>query len=176
MICSGRFSCGSVAQNRQPFALQNAAKRVREMAETPSLKRHRLPPRREEHGGEIHSGPIVLLSRLIVRVGIAVRFDRLAIEMPRRVAEHRKAEKNGTDPITNRAATIKPHNAMVTGFAATTRIEVSSATAAPTSRSSSNGKETALMVSVSTAKRNPTLVPTVMSFHPAGVVNTSSAN
>jgi hypothetical protein len=146
----------------------------------PSLKRHRLPPRREEHGGEIRSGPVVLLSRLKVRVGIGVRFDRLAIEMPRRVAEHRKhhreAEKNGTDPITSSAVTIKPHKAMVTGFAATTRIEVSSATAAPTSRSSSNGKEITLMVSVSTAKRNPTLVPTMMSFHPAGVVNTSSAN
>jgi len=34
--------------------------------------------------------------------------------------------KNGTDPITNSAATIKPHNPMVTGFTVTTRIEMSS--------------------------------------------------
>ena len=72
---------------------------------------------------------------------IGVRPDRLAIQMPRRVTEHGKhhgqAEKNGTDPITNSAATIKPHNPMVTGFTVTTRIEESSATAAPTSRSSS---------------------------------------
>jgi hypothetical protein len=48
-----------------------------------------LPLGREECSREIGSGPVTLFSRLIGGVGIGVRLDRLAIEMPRRVAEHR---------------------------------------------------------------------------------------
>src|SRR6185437_14844546 len=51
-----------------------------------------------------------------------------------------QSDPGGIEPITKSAATIKPHNAMVTGLLATTRIDVSRATAAPTSRSSSKGK------------------------------------
>ena len=87
-----------------------------------------------------------------------------------------KCGKNGIEPITNSAATMKPHSAMVTGLAATTRIEVSSATAAPTSRSSSNGNEIAPMASTTTANRKPTPVPTTIKIQPAGVLNTSLAN
>ena len=63
-----------------------------------------------------------------------------------------------------------------TGFSATARTDVSSATAAPTSRSSSSGNETTLMVKTSAANRNPTPVPTMMRLQPAGVNSTSSMN
>ena len=87
-----------------------------------------------------------------------------------------RPRKNGIEPIRSDAATINPHSAMVSGFLATTRIEVSTATAAPTSRSSNSGNEIALMVSTITANRKPTPVPTTISIQPARVLNTSLMN
>src|SRR6516165_12081697 len=84
--------------------------------------------------------------------------------------------KKGREPATNRIATIRPHNAMATGLANTTRIDVKTATAAPTSRSSSKGKEMALIVNASTANRKPTTVPTTIAVQPAGVVKISLTN
>ena len=55
----------------------------------PRLACRSLTERREERGRKIGSGPVAPISRLIGGVGIGVRLDRLAIEMPRRVAEHR---------------------------------------------------------------------------------------
>ena len=69
-----------------------------------------------------------------------------------------------------------PQTPSVSGLATTTRIDVNSATAAPTSRSSNNGKEMAPIVSTNTANRKPTPVPTTIRGHPAEVVNTSSTN
>ena len=71
---------------------------------------------------------------------------------------------------------MKPHNAIVNGLAATTRIDVNSATAAPTSRSSSSGNEIAPSVSAITANTKPTAQPTTISVQPARVVNTSAMN
>ena len=63
---------------------------------------------------------------------------------------------------------------MITGLAATTRTEVSTASTAPTSRSSSSGNETTLIANTSTANRNPTRLPTMIRPQPAGVVKTCS--
>ena len=52
-------------------------------------------------------------------------------------------KNKGSEPISSSAATIKPQTIIVKGLRATARIDVSRATAAPTSRSSSNGNETA---------------------------------
>ena len=78
--------------------------------------------------------------------------------------------KNGIEPITSKVATISPHSAIGTGFAAITRSDVYTATAAPTSRSSSNGNEIALIESTNAANKKPMPVPTMISVHPgAGV-------
>jgi len=87
-----------------------------------------------------------------------------------------RPKKNGSEPTINNTATMNPHNAIVRGLAMTTRIEVNSATAAPTSRSSNNGKETAPIVRASTANKKPIPVPTTIRCHPADVVNTPSTN
>src|SRR6516162_7694061 len=84
--------------------------------------------------------------------------------------------KNGREPAASRKATIRPHNAIVTGLASTTRIDVKTATAAPTSRSSNKGKEIALIDSTTTANKNPTTVPTTITFQPAEVVKMSLTN
>jgi hypothetical protein len=55
----------------------------------PRLACRSLTVRREERGRKIGSGPVARISRLIGGVGIGARLDRRAIEMPRRVAEHR---------------------------------------------------------------------------------------
>src|SRR6266545_250058 len=97
--------------------------------------------------------------------------------MPGRVAEdrhdHGEPDEERQRPEHQQTATIKPQIAIVTGFAATARTEVISAAAAPTSRSSSSGKDTTLMVKATTAKTKPIALPKTMSFHPAGVVNTA---
>ena len=83
--------------------------------------------------------------------------------------------KNGIEPITRPAATIRPQTAIGTGLAAATRIEVITATGRPTSRSRSSGKDTTLKASTSAAKRKPTAMPTIIIVQPAPVVKTSRA-
>src|SRR5262249_41149350 len=83
---------------------------------------------------------------------------------------------SGREPSSSNAATINPQTAMVTGLASTARTDVTIATAAPTSRSSSSGKDTTLIISTSTANRKRTALPTTTRFQPARVVNTSWAN
>ena len=53
--------------------------------------------RREESGREIRGISAAPLSGLIVCVRIGVRLDRLAIEMPRRVAEHRNHHRKAKE-------------------------------------------------------------------------------
>ena len=60
----------------------------------------------------------------------------------------------------------------MTGLAATARTEVSTASTAPTSRSTSSGNATTLMINTVTANRKPMKLPTMISVHPAGVVKT----
>jgi hypothetical protein len=84
-----------------------------------------------------------------------------------------KPRRKGSAPIASSAATINPHSAMVNGLAATTRIDVSKATAAPTLRSSSSAKDTTLIASAAEANRKPTQVPTTIRYSPARVANTS---
>ena len=94
------------------------------------------------------------------------------MEWPNTGTTTARPRSNGSEPSASSIATISPHTAIVSGFAATTRTEVSTASTAPTSRSSSNGNEITLMVSTSTANRKPTALPTTMSDQPAGVVKT----
>src|SRR5262245_44534198 len=84
-------------------------------------------------------------------------------------------KKNGSEPITSNTATMSPQIAMGTGLAATARTDVHSATAAPTSRSTSSGNDTALITSTSTAYRKPMPLPHTISCQPVPVVSTSCA-
>src|SRR5450756_960121 len=114
-------------------------------------------------GGELDSGSTTL------------RY-RCHVEWPRIGITTVKPRKNGSEPITNKIPTIKPHIAIVIGFLMTARIDVKRATAAPTSRSSRRGKDITLIVSTRTAKRKPTPLPMIMRFQPARVVSTSCTN
>src|SRR6266566_2267102 len=58
----------------------------------------------------------------------------------------------------------------VIGLAATARSDVSTASTAPTSRSTSRGNATTLTINTVTANRKPTKLPTTISIHPSGVV------
>src|ERR1700683_2446037 len=84
--------------------------------------------------------------------------------------------KQGTDPITSAAATIRPHAAIGSGFVTTAWIEVQIAVSIFTSRSSNSGKDTTLIVRVRTANRNPIPTPRMIIAQPASVVNTSWTN
>jgi hypothetical protein len=99
------------------------------------------------------------LARLVIRVRMAIRFDRPPIQVPGGMSEqrhhHREPEEERIEPITKSVATIKPHSAIGSGFIAITRSEVCIASAAPTSRSSSSGNEIALMDNTSAANKNP---------------------
>ena len=68
---------------------------------------------------------------------------------------------------------ISPQAAMGAGFAITTRTEVVTAVATPTSRSSNRGNDTTLIASTSTAKRKPTRCPRRSTPSQRCVVNTS---
>src|SRR5579885_2950036 len=58
---------------------------------------------------------------------------------------------------------------MVKGFASTDLTEVRTASRAPTFRSRSNGNETTLILSATTAKTNPIALPNPISNQPSGV-------
>ena len=60
----------------------------------------------------------------------------------------------------------------MTGLAAKARAEVSTASTAPTSRSTSSGKATTLMTKTVAANRKPTKLPTMINIQPSGVVKT----
>ena len=72
-------------------------------------------------------------------------------------------------------AMIRPQIAIGPGLAITARTDVRIARPTPTSRSSSMGNDTALMVSTTTAKMKPTPMPMTAIVQPAGVVSTSLA-
>ncbi len=61
---------------------------------------------------------------------------------------------------------------MINGFFSVARTDVRTATTAPTSRSSSSGNDTTLMLSTPAANKKPTPLPTMISVHPARVVKT----
>ena len=75
--------------------------------------------------------------------------------------------------MTRSAATITPHSAMVSGLRMTTRSEVSIATAAPTSRSSSSGNDTTPTRKAAIANSRPTPLPTRIRLQPARVKSRS---
>src|SRR5215470_7446995 len=87
-----------------------------------------------------------------------------------------RPKKNGNDPSTSSVATIKPQIAITIGFLSTALVDVVIATAAPTSRSSNRGNDTTPMVNTHTANRKPMALPQMISFRPASVVSTVSAN
>ena len=78
----------------------------------------------------------------------------------------------GIDPIARPAATITPHAAIGTGFAATALMDVTIALGRPTSRSSKSGNETTPIAGTTAATRKPTPTPVPIISHPAVVVNT----
>jgi hypothetical protein len=82
----------------------------------------------------------------------------------------------GNEPISREPATMRPHIAIVIGFAITALTDAVTAVVTPTSRSRSSGKDTTLRVNTTTAKRKPTPQPTMMSAQPDGVVKTWRAN
>src|SRR5438034_9901219 len=65
-------------------------------------------------------------------------------------------------PITRVTATNSPQAAIISGLRRTALTDVCIATIAPTSRSSSSGKETTLIVSTKTANRKPMPFPLMM--------------
>src|SRR5262249_21002786 len=87
-----------------------------------------------------------------------------------------RPRNNGIDPITRPLATTSPQTAIGTGFTTTARTDVHTAVTSPTSRSSSKGNDTTLIVSTTTAKRKPTPIPTTINAQPASVVSTSRMN
>src|SRR5580700_6648707 len=87
-----------------------------------------------------------------------------------------RPRNSGIDPTTSPPATIKPQIAIGPGFVITARIDVATAVLSPTSRSSNSGKETTLIVSTSTANRNPIPTPRMINAQPTSVVNTARAN
>src|SRR3954451_22260477 len=68
-----------------------------------------------------------------------------------------KPSSAGSDPSTNPPTTINPHAAIGTGFLTTARIEVATAVYSPSSRSSSSGNDTTLIVSTSALGRKNAL-------------------
>src|SRR5205085_372 len=77
------------------------------------------------------------------------------------------------NPRARRPATINPQSAIGTGFVSTARIEVCTAIAAPTSRSSRSGTETTLTASTTAANTKPMKLPRMMSVQPRPVVSAS---
>ena len=77
--------------------------------------------------------------------------------------------KNGSEPISSAAATVRPQSAIGIGFFRTVWMEVATAMIAPASRSRSRGNETTLMASVTAAKQKPMKQPTAISSQPRSV-------
>src|SRR5262249_18873146 len=84
--------------------------------------------------------------------------------------------KNANEPITRMTATKSPQAAIISGLRRTALTDVCTATIAPTSRSSSSGKETTLIVSTKTANRKPMPFPAMMRIQPSEVVKMSLRN
>ncbi len=74
-----------------------------------------------------------------------------------------------------RKATSRPQSPTVTGFAAVTRSEVSTATGKPTGRSIRSGNDTMVTASVTAAKTNPTGMPIAIIVQPPRVPKMSPA-
>src|SRR3546814_11999270 len=83
-----------------------------------------------------------------------------------------RPRNRGIDPSTRPPTTINPQTAMGMGFAATARIDVRTAVASPTFRSSNSGNDTTLIVSTTTANTKPTPTQTPIITQPAHVVTT----
>ena len=94
------------------------------------------------------------------QVGTTRRY-RCQVAWPSTGTTTARPTNRGIEPTASNSATISPQVAIATGFFATALTEVWIATAAPTSRSSSRGKEMTLMTSVTSAKRNPIRFPTI---------------
>ena len=77
--------------------------------------------------------------------------------------------KNGSEPISSAAATMRPQSVNGIGFFRTVLMEVAIAMIAPTSRSRSSGNETTLMASVPAAKQKPMKQPTPINSQPRSV-------
>jgi hypothetical protein len=73
--------------------------------------------------------------------------------------------KNGSEPISSAAATMRPQSAIGTGFFSTVLMEVATAVSAPALRSRSRGNETTLTASVPAAKQKPMKQPALTSSH-----------
>ena len=111
----------------------------------------------KQGGREIRRGAPLALTAGRERLWIGIRLDHLAIEMPGGVAEqrdHHGEAKNGGDPATSSTATINPHAAIVIGFRATARSDVTIASPAPAGRSSINGNETTLIHNATTVRNS----------------------
>jgi hypothetical protein len=77
--------------------------------------------------------------------------------------------KNGREPISSAAATMRPQSAIGIGFFRTVLMEVATAVSAPASRSMSRGNETTLIARVTSAKQKPMKQPTQTSSQPRSV-------
>jgi hypothetical protein len=108
--------------------------------------------------------------------GWLMRFLHGGVPIGFRHLQDRRVRVLRLDPVQRAAGTINRvaplRVAMGTGLAATARTDVSTAAIAPTSRSSSSGNETTLIIKTASANRKPMPLPTMMSIQPAGVVKT----
>ena len=95
--------------------------------------------------------------------------DRAPAELQR---DRRRAVANRSPAAPQRSA---PQTAIANGFSFTARSDVRIASIADACRSSINGNATTLMHRATTANRQPTPQPTMMSDQPSGVVNTRLA-
>ncbi|HWV80180.1 MAG TPA: hypothetical protein VNZ50_02025 [Hyphomicrobiaceae bacterium] len=78
----------------------------------------------------------------------------------------------GNEPISNPPAMIAAQIAITSGLVATALMDVVTATAAPTSRSSNSGNEMTLITKTNAAKAAPTRLPTTIRLRPDSVVST----
>ena len=100
----------------------------RDLFEVCSRNRDQLfPTRLAEKQGQMTSSALTTL-----------RY-RCHVECPSMGKTMASPKSKGKDPITRAAATKRPHIAIVIGFASTTRTDVRTAVAKPTSRSRSSG-------------------------------------